>query len=215
MSNLQQIFKSTHQRDSEKGQIVLYQGEITENMFYIESGYIKVYDILESGNEKLLMILGPGDIFPLIWSFEKNEPLHYFYETIEPSKINLTSRKNLINSVKNDHELAYSTLQYFVNRSDNLMNRLECIDSTSAKHKVAQVLYYLSHAHGKPDKVGWLKIQPEITQQSIADMAGITRETASIQLKHLEESCIYSNDNDELLVNHEGLESFLQKSEVN
>lgn len=202
MADLSSVFDNAHVRQYPKGQILLYQGERTHDVFHIQKGYVKVYDVTANGDEKLLLILGPGDIFPLVWTFREISPLHYFYETFDESEVCVIPRARLLDSIKKSHEVTKHLLEYFVNRTKDLMSRIECIESTSAKHKVAQVLTYLATAHGDKIAKAAYKVRIPITHQSIADMAGIARETASLQLKELETEKNFSHNDDHSLTIH-------------
>ena len=210
MTNLSTVFDNAHDRHYPKGQILLYQGERTHDVFHIQKGYVKVYDVTAGGDEKLLLILGPGDIFPLVWTFRAVSPLHYFYETFDEADVCVIPRTRLLKSIEQSHEVTSHLLEYFVNRTKDLMSRIECIESTSAKHKVAQVLTYLATAHGDEVSKAGFKVRMPITHQSIADMAGIARETASLQLKELESEKTFAyNDDHSLTIHTDRLNEFL------
>lgn len=210
MTKLRSIFEEAHVRKYPKGQILLYEGETTKDVFYINSGFVKVYDITAQGTEKLMLILGPEDIFPLIWTYGQTNPLHYFYETYDETEVSVLPQEKMLEASDSAHEVTKQLLEYFVDRSQDLMNRIDCIDATSAKHKVAQVLAYLAKAHG--DQIADTEsynVRITITHQSIADMAGLTRETASIQLKELEKEKHYKGSGDMLTIHLDRIEDFL------
>lgn len=211
MADLISVFDDAHVRKYPKGQILLYQGEKTSDVFSIRKGYVKVYDVTAQGSEKLMMILGPDDIFPLVWAFRGTESLHYFYETFDDAEVCVIPKAELLKSVKQSHSFTLHLLEYFVDRTKELMSRIECIESTSAKHKVGQVLSYLATAHGKRIAKETYKVGFSITHQSIADMAGLARETASLQMKQLEKAKVLKTDKDFLLVHTDRLENLLNK----
>lgn len=209
MATLPTLFVNGLKREYPKGQILLYQGERTLNVYYIEKGYVKIYDIDVQGNEKLLLILGPGDIFPIVWAFEYSEPIHYFYETYSDVTLRSVEREAMVKRVEDEHKVAQEMLRYFVLRIKQLMSRIECIEATSAFHKVAQVLSYLAEAHGTKIAKDAYKINFSITHQSIANMAGITRETASLQLKEIEGRKALNNNRDHLVIHTDRLQQLL------
>jgi CRP/FNR family cyclic AMP-dependent transcriptional regulator len=209
--DVSEFFKKGAVRRYGDGQIVLYQGEDTNKMFYIVSGYIKVYDVLASGDEKILMILGPGDIFPVIWTFKGTKSLKYFYETYEEVELKVISSREFKAQADSDFDRAKSLLSYFVDRMNELMLRIESIEASSAKHKIAQVLLYLARTHGKKIAKGTYRIRFAITHQTLANMAGVTRETASIQLKELESAKNIINENQQLIVHTDRVLAFLEE----
>ena len=191
--DIESVFDASHDRKYPKGQILFYQGEKTEKVFRIRSGYVKVYDVTADGEEKLLLILSKDDIFPLIWTFTKSERLHYFYEAVDDAEISVIQRSDLVDAVKSSHTVSLHLLEYFINKSSDLMMRIECIEAGSAKHKVAQVLSYLASAHGDEVAQHAFKVRIPTTHQMIANMSGLNRSTVSIQMKKLEKAKIFKD----------------------
>lgn len=208
MSAISSIFKE-QERKYPKKQILLYQAEQTSSVFRIKSGFVKVYDINSEGTEKLLLILGPGDIYPLVWTFGESDSLLYFYESMTDTEIQVISRKSLMENIDHDHQLTKELLKYFVGYTKQLMLRIECLEATNAQHKVAQVLQYLASSYGKKNSNKLVDISVPVTHQDMANMAGLSRETASIQVKDLESKKILKQERGSLQVNLEALEEFI------
>ena len=208
MSAISSIFKE-QERKYPKKQILLYQAEQTSSVFRIKSGFVKVYDINSEGTEKLLLILGPGDIYPLVWTFGESDSLLYFYESMTDTEIQVISRKSLMENIDHDHQLTKELLKYFVGYTKQLMLRIECLEATNAQHKVAQVLQYLASSYGKKNSNKLVDISVPVTHQDMANMAGLSRETASIQVKDLESKKILKQERGSLQVNLEVLEEFI------
>lgn len=190
LKTLRSFFKDKHLREYPKGQILLYQAEETNNVCFIEEGYVKVYDLTASGEERLLLILGPGDVYPVIWTFRESDSLLYFYESITPAKILVSNRKELTKMIDESHEFTKSLLVHFVGRIKELSLRVECIEATNARHKVLQVLDYMIKSHPGKKTRNYIEIPVPLTHQSIANMAGLSRETASIIIKKLQDKKI-------------------------
>lgn len=205
---IDEIFKDASPRSYARGQVILYQGENVENIFYIRSGYVKVYDITSEGREKLMMILGPEDIFPLVWSVSGKHSLNYFYEVFEDADVCALDRDKFLELNDEHHDVTKAMLRYFLTRTSELMLRIECIEATSAKHKVVQVLEYLALSHGKLVTEDTYTIKLSITQQNIADMAGITRETTSLQLQELQKEKIVTSRNSHMVIHTDRIAEF-------
>ena len=198
-----------------KGQILLYQGEKTNDISLVKNGYVKVYDITSSGEEKLLMILGKCDLIPQIWSFEKddNEPVPYFYEAHSDVELLMLSQKQLTEKLNKDHTLTKIYLKYFINQAKTYLSRIECLEASGTKNKIALVLMYLAKIHGKKKPIGKIyTVLPHVTHQVIANMAGISRETTSLQMKKLErEKIVLVNKEHHLDINIAKLNKLLKK----
>jgi CRP/FNR family transcriptional regulator len=75
-----------------KGQIILYEGENPTDAFVVKSGAVKIYDIDEDGNEKILHIIKPPGIFPVIFMFGTTGQTSTFYTTVADSDLYVLSR---------------------------------------------------------------------------------------------------------------------------
>lgn len=181
------------------------------DVFYVATGHIKVYDITAQGIEKLILILGPGDVFPLLWTFRGVSSLHYFYESLDDVVLKVIPCEDFIKAVKENHRITLNMLQYFVDTTKDLMSRIECIEASGAKRKTAQVIMYLALAHGTKATKNSYKVALPITHQSIANMAGITRETASLQLKELENEGLFVMADDTIIANLAKITAFLEE----
>lgn len=183
---LVQAFNNGKERHYQANQIILYQGEKSYDVFRVVEGFIKVYDIDTQGNEKVVLVLGKGNIFPILPAMDSKNNDRYFYETLTKTNLETISRTVFRNRISKDSEFSLSVLSYFTHLIDDLFARIACIEATNSKHKVAQVLAYLVQHHGGTKKNNLRTIRVPVTHQLIADMAGIVRETASLQLKELE-----------------------------
>ncbi len=205
---LQSILKA--ERSYPKRQIILYQAEDIRNFFVIEKGYVRVYDINSQGEEKVLLLLGPGDIFPIVWSFEKSET-HYFYEAMTDCVIKVGKKRDLTESIENNHEVVTSLFKYFIDKTNQLYLRIECLEATNSKFKVIQTMRYLSKFHSKRGKDGYSNVRVPLTHQDIANMTGLTRETVSIQMKNLEDKKVLSQADSTLCINRKLLRAQLSE----
>ncbi len=213
MKKVESFFGDGTQREYPNKQIILYQGEKAHDIYQIKSGYIKAYNINSQGTEQLLLILGPGDIYPLIWSYKKPPISHYFYETIGDTAISVISREDFFEKIDGDHVATKELLYYFAEQWMNLMSRLETIEASDASHKVKQVFAYLTLAHANRKVDGKARIKVQLTQQHVADMAGVTRETANVQIRELMAAKICEYDKDGLfVVDSKALNKAIEKS---
>jgi len=180
------VFSKGEHRAYEKGQVVLYQGEKIIYTFKVTKGFVKVYDIDSTGNEKVLLILGEGNIFPVLQPTSVNTETLFFYQALTDIELEVVPAEDFRKELNQSHTLALDMLDYFSALSRDLLYRVECIEATGAKHKIARVLIYLCRHHGEKRQRGNVTISVPLTHKLISDMAGMSRETASVLLKEME-----------------------------
>jgi CRP-like cAMP-binding protein len=75
---MENLFINLPVRKFRKGQILIYEGDPIENIYLLVGGYLKVSNILASGNQRTVIIYAPGEVFPLA-SFLSGEGLARYF----------------------------------------------------------------------------------------------------------------------------------------
>lgn len=152
---------------------------------FIKRGAIKFYDTDRDGNEKIMHIGGEGSIFPLFYSFEDKPAVDAFYATLVPTEVLLVPLLEFQDKLKTDADYAFRTLRWYAEEMDHIVLRLKSMEKSSAKQKILQALYYLCLQHATQNRAHkqWYRINFPLTQQTLADMTGLTRETVNVTLK--------------------------------
>lgn len=184
-SDVKRMFPDAKERTYSAGQIVIYHGDTPNHVMFIKHGAIKFYDTDSDGNEKIMHIGGEGSIFPLFYSFEDKPSVDAFYATIVPTEVILVPLTEFQNRLKTDAAYAFRTLRWYATEMDHIVLRLKSMEKSSAKQKILQALYYLclQHATQNHSRKQWYRINFPLTQQTLADMTGLTRETVNVTLK--------------------------------
>ena len=173
------------ERTYSAGQIIFYHGDAPNQVMFIKSGAVKFYDTDSEGNEKIMHIGGEGSVFPLFYSFEDKKSVDAFYATVTETEVLIVPLVDFQNKLKNSAEYAFRTLRWYAEEMDHIVLRLKSLEKSSAKQKILQALYYLSGQHATEGlkKSKWYRMNFPLTQQTLADMTGLTRETVNITLK--------------------------------
>lgn len=172
-------------RTYDAGQIMLYDGDQPNHVMFVKRGAIKFFDNDTDGNEKILHIGGEGSIAPLFYAFEDKKAVDAFYAALTKTEVLLVPLEDFRHKLRESVEYTYSVLRWYAEEMDHIVLRLKSLEKSSAKQKVLQALYYLGdqHATAEPTKGPWRRISFPVTQQILADLTGLTRETVNIVLK--------------------------------
>ena len=177
-------------RQYPKGQIILYEGENPMDAFVIKSGAVKIYDIDEDGNEKILHIFKAPGIFPVVFLFGSARQTNTFYTTVADSELYVLSRADFEARMRTDAELVNYCLRWFADEVYEIMQRMSSLEKTSTRSKLLATLGYLSRQHANADKSGWMRVRFPISHQLLADMIGVTRESTTMVMKQLQKEKI-------------------------
>lgn len=185
---LLQYFPAATTRQYGPGQIVVYEGDQPAHVFFVTAGALKNYDIDENGSEKILHIVGQTSLFPILFVFGDNEDVITFYSTLDDTELLLLPKDDFVQKVTTDVKFANLIFRGFVKEVDFIMDRIRAVEKAEAKGKVLKTLQYLLERHAQPGASGWALVKFPISQQILADMVGLTRETVSSIMKELDDN---------------------------
>lgn len=186
---LLEAFPSATERVYEPGQIVIYNGDKPNHVLFIISGAVKFYDIDPDGNEKILHIGGPHSFFPLFYSFDGKPQVDAFYTTLQKSRFLLIPLKDFRERLATDAAFTSRMLEWYAEEMDHVVLRLKSLERSNARQKLLQALAYLCEQHSvvRPLRTNWFRVNFPLTQQTLAELTGLTRETVNATLKEIEE----------------------------
>ncbi len=190
MKNIYGIFEYARAKNLPKGHILIYEGDIVNKFYYVQHGYVKVYNILDSGSEHIIFVYGPGDIFPFTSYLSGSGTARYFYECMDDVKLRIISAKDFEQSVQGNVQVGEALITYTAQIGLQFIQRIDVLSVNNARRKVVALLAFLIHKTGSLDEHTRLNIS--LTTQDIADMCGLTRETTSLQLVRLRKAGIIS-----------------------
>lgn len=171
----------------DRQQIIIYEGDEVSKFYYLQSGYVKVYNITEDGDERTLMIRGPGDIFPMLK--DPTQPIYsarYFHSALTDVEIGVIDQAELLKETEASREAAWALLRYVSEFSASLTERLSQIENKTAEGKLEYLLPYLKDVCGQPiGKGGDYRLDLKLTHQDLASLLGIARETVSREMQKL------------------------------
>jgi CRP/FNR family transcriptional regulator len=183
---LRPLLEQAKVRRYPRGQIILYEGENPTDAFIVKSGAVKIYDIDEDGNEKIIHILKPHGIFPVIFMFGAVGQTSTFYTTVADSELYVLSRSGFESQLIKDPALVLYCMQWFAGEVREMMHRMSSLEKTSTRAKLLTTLSFLARQHAGPPKSGWQQVRFPISHQLLADMIGVTRESTTMVMKELQ-----------------------------
>lgn len=179
-------------------QMIIRADDIPSGVYYLRKGYIRVYSLSESGEELTLIILKPGDAFPLIWAI--NDSLNTQYcEAMTPIELLRSPREKFLEFLNDNPDILQELTSKILVRFEGLLERMDYLVFGNAYQKVASILVICAERFGKQNNKGIL-IKVPLTHRDIASLIGLTRETTSLEIKKLENSKIINQKGKYLVV---------------
>ena len=198
-----ELKKILKERQLARKEILFYERDILENVYFLLSGKASIYKMNEFGERKVIFILNEGEIINEVFLSDVTSTVTC--EAFEKSTIIKFSKKDFIDIMENDFNLVKNIIQVLEHRDRRLCRQL--INSTYIKieKKLAAKLYRLNREFGVKKGQWYFLDVPGVTVTYLADMLGCKRETLSRAMK------ILQNDN---LVKIEGKKIYIKPDEL-
>lgn len=200
-SELEEVFRSITLVHYNKSQSIIYKGDEVKRLYYIKSGYVKVYNINDDGEERILILRSPGDIFPLLKDPDKPSYISdYFYDTMTTAEIGSFDQKTFLDITADNPDSAWQLLRYLSDFSTKLTSRLSQIENKTAEGKLEKLICYLAEVCGKKQLNGDTKLDLKLTHQDLASLLGVARETVSREIPALFKKYSIKTDSGRIII---------------
>ena len=159
-------------------QMLFIAGDPGDGCYQVEEGLLKVVAPSPSGGDRILAILGPGELVGEL-SMIDGLPRSASVTALRESKLSFVSR-SVFNTVTHKQPEIYRHITALLAR--RLRNVDDALTATSflpLKARTARALLGLSDAFGKDVGSGRILIRQKFSQGDLAAMAGVARENCS------------------------------------
>ena len=165
-------------RKYRKGRIIYAQGEEADQVFYIQSGKVKVTVVSEQGKEAVVGILDAEQFFGE-GCLNGQAVRIGTAKAMEECLITSITRKAMLAALRKEPRFAELFVTYLVTRSNRIEEDLIDQLFNSSEKRLARLLLLLANfgKDGKP-----IPIDASINQATLAEMIGTTRSRVSFFL---------------------------------
>jgi len=158
-------------------QTIVWEGEGGGSLFHVLSGYLKATTAGADGQELLLSIMGPGEVFGEL-SLLDGQPRSASVTTLEAVHVATLDRAPFLQLLERSPKLASSLLSVIAQRLRNLSRRAENVACLDVRGRLAQVLIFLADKYGRT-VAGGVEIPFKMSQRDLGSMVGATRESVN------------------------------------
>ena len=154
-----------------RGETIFRQGDTGKDVFYIQTGGVKLSVLSRVGREAVVAMLGPGDFFGE--GCMAGQSLRMGSATaITPSVIKLVSKRRMTQLLHDEPTMSDRFIAHMLSR--NIRIEEDLIDQlfNSSEKRLARALLLLAR-YGKQDIP--VRAVPKVSQETLAEMIGTTR----------------------------------------
>ena len=160
-----------------KGQALFKEGDDGDNLYIITSGKIKLGTKSQDGREKLLMVLGPGDMFGDLSLFDSG-PRTSTATAVTESWLLTLGQEKVIPWVREHPEASLHLLARLASRLRRTNEVVSDLVFSDVPGRVAKALIDLGVKFGEKTSDGFL-VHHDLTQEELAQLVGASRETVN------------------------------------
>ncbi len=191
-----------------KGEFIVRPNETPSGVFYIEEGIVKAYDITKYGEENLLIIRKPREIFPIIHGIT-GKGRDIIYQTLAPTTVWRLEQDIYNKEIHSNKDIIPPLMDIVVEMYQLHSERIINLEYRTVRERLISFLLTMSGRFGKKTAKG-LIIDVPLKHQDIASSINASRETTNRELSRLEQKGLLSNHQYKItLIDTEALKAFL------
>ena len=157
--------------DFRKSQTIFSQGDVADEVFYIQKGSVKFTVVNQVGKEAIVAIFGPEDFFGE--AAISSEVIRIGTATaIVPTTVLIIGKDEMIRVLHAEHLLSDRFIIYMLARNSRVQADLVDQLFNSTEKRLARTLLLLA-SYGKEDQPE--KVLQKVSQETLAEMIGTTR----------------------------------------
>src|SRR3989344_3362291 len=123
------LFFKTHAKNPsrliKKGTILFNPGDPLQGIYFIEEGFIKLYEISEEGKETIIYLTGPGNMLSIRATISKEQKAHQYTEAITDVKLYTMTMEEFREVLLNHPEHLVDLVHIVVDRLNHAERRVE------------------------------------------------------------------------------------------
>jgi CRP/FNR family cyclic AMP-dependent transcriptional regulator len=160
-----------------KGEAIFKEGDPADYFHIVKEGAVKCVKSSQDGKEVALKVLLPGDLFCCEAAVLDGSSHPGCARPMEDVSILKLSKKAYFEVLRRNPDSALQVIEYLGKRLNEAQENAKVLALGPAEERVAALLVGLASRTGVRDPDG-LRLTIHLTRQDIADMAGLTLETA-------------------------------------
>ncbi len=185
---LKEITDKINRRAYKKGEMIFFEGEMSDKLYVINSGKVKIFKYTKEGKEQILYIVSSGDFLGDLSLLKKDE-FKFNAEALEDVNICELTKDDFDKVVKQNPEIALKILEILYERISKLENLVQSLSTKDIETRISGLLLGLIKDFGIPEN-GLIRLELPLSREDMANYIGVTRETISRKLNSMQEEGI-------------------------
>ena len=191
LPDLELLARAVSRRSFNRGDAIMHKQDEGRSLFIVESGSIRVYLPSLQGADLTLAVLGAGDFVGDL-SLLDGQPRSASADAMEDTNVLVLERSDFIALIRSRPDAAMAVMNVVAKRlrdTDEMASDLAFLD---VRGRLAKKLLEMASSHGVDRDDGTL-LDVTITQEQLANMIGVTRESVNRNLGRFRDEGLISS----------------------
>jgi CRP-like cAMP-binding protein len=197
-------------RETKANEPIYFAEEPSKNIYFLKKGKVKITKYMSDGSEKILTVIGPGEIFGEMVYMDEGQRSDYAV-TLEPSLICAINKNDLAAFIEKNPELNLRFTKLIGLKLRSFSERVEDLIFKDAKQRIISFILRYAEKYGK--RVGeQIFIKPFLKHSTLGELTACSRQTVNYILTELRDKKIIDFDRSKLVINNLGeLKKYVSK----
>ena len=180
-------------------QVIFHEGTPANGLYILCQGAVKMYQSDRFGHDHILHIAVPGDVMGELPQ-DQTECYSVSAEALTDSQLCYLPRERLVQFVSKHPVVGIRLIEAFSKSLASARKKVRALALKRAENRLAELLMQLAVAAGEPMKNGSTRMRLDYSRRELAEMIGVSTETAIRLLGRLKQKRANTTQHRELII---------------
>ncbi len=187
-------------KQPDKKELIHFSDDAANKIYFVKAGKVKISKYSEGGQEIILAILGPGEIFGEL-AITGHSSGDEVAEIMEDAVICEINTNDIYKMLETNPQFNLQITKLIGFKLKKIQNRFESLCFRSAPDRIKEFIKELAAEHGeKTGKEGEIAVKLNLTHEDIAKLTATTRQTVTSVFNELEKQGVIEYSRKQILI---------------
>ncbi len=199
-SSKSKLFKLGSEIVVKKDELIFHAGSVSDNVYILLDGRIKIYELTPEGKEVILWFCFPGEMFGLAEIVRGAKRSVHAQACTQVTLLKI-KHQNFLKFLQHNSKVSFNVLQLLACRLRELGDMMANLVADDVRSRVVKLLTRLCARYGMIEN-NEIRLTITLTHQEMADMIGTTRQTVTTVLNSLKRESVLRISNKTIFINN-------------
>lgn len=191
-----------------QGEYLFHARDMADCLYILQTGLVKVCYVSLNGDEKILRIFQPGDIFGELFLGKYHHRVGEA-QALDDVVVCKLTKDHFLKLVERFPKISLNFIGHLADGYREALARMHALMRVEARYRLLGTLLNLARHHCCTED-DWFTLHPAVTQEDIANMAALNRSTVSSLINDLRRQGVLGGHGRSLSVNRAAVERLLE-----